>query len=198
MNPIKELIYSSLSKNKESRADLINRLGYKNQGKGLRRLDNFTCRAKANNNFIEKLSVALNLDKSKIDEAINSFRQKSKLAQEKAEQLAFSPHLWIKHEREYPPVGSICLVGLIGIDKFKKILLPENIIMLSWAEQIKEIRYGINLYNSLNKAGNRIFGAVTGYIYRKEYDVSFELDINGSIKQIYSKKQKEPKIYIDI
>ena len=81
----------------------------------------------------------LGIDPSAIQEAFEATlaqqREEEEKAREEYERKTFRPHIWIMHELENPPLGSICIVAFTGIEHWKVITLPEDIASLRWSEQ---------------------------------------------------------------
>ena len=91
----------------------------------------------------------------------------------------FSPHLWLKVERDVP--SQIFIVALVGVPKLLKVELPHLVT-------IDRIRQGIRNHHALlgedEKGSYKVlpcFGRVLGYYYHykkgkcQEYDVCGEL-----------------------
>jgi len=205
MYKISELILRYTSRSKEDKLNIVKKLGYKNLNKGFRRLDNLIQTGQCPDSLRKKLPTALGLEPSVIQKAyeltLNQLaeeEEKARRDRESYERRMFQPHLWIKHEREYPPVGSICIVGFLGIENWKVITLPEDISGLQWSEQLKALREKIREHQSQEYVDTSIFRKVIGYIYRKTYDKSFLFSTNGNFLEIYSPKVRKPEIYLKV
>jgi hypothetical protein len=205
MYKISELILRYTSRSKEDKLNIVKKLGYKNLNKGFRRLDNLIQTGQCPDSLRKKLPTALGLEPSVIQEAyeltlnqLEEEEEKARRDRESYERRMFQPHLWIKHEREYPPVGSICQVALLGIHNFKVITLPEDILGLQWSEQCKTVREKIREHQSQEYVDTGLFRKVIEYIYRKTYDKSFLFSTNGNFLEIYSPKVRKPEIYLKV
>jgi len=205
MYPISKLILRYTSRSKEDKLTIVKKLGYKNLSKGFRRLDHLIQTGQCPDSLRKKLPTALGLDPSVIQKAyeqtLNQLREqeeKARKSREEYERRTFRPHIWVKHELEYPPLGSICIVAFIGIDNWKVITLPEDIAGLRWSEQFKTLREKIREHQSQENVDRSMFRKVIGYIYRKTYDKSFLLSTDGNLLEIYSPKVRKPEIYLEV
>ena len=113
MYKISELILRYTSRSKEDKLNIVKKLGYKNLNKGFRRLDTLIQTGRCPDSLRKKLPTALGLEPSVIQKAyeqtlnqLEEQEEKARRDREEYERRMFQPHLWIKHEREYPPVGS--------------------------------------------------------------------------------------------
>ena len=205
MYKISELILRYTSRSKEDKLNIVKKLGYKNLNKGFRRLDNLIQTGQCPDSLRKKLPTALGLEPSVIQKAyeqtlnqLEEQEEKARRDREEYERRTFRPHIWVKHEREYPPGGSICQVAFLGIHNWKVITLPEDIAGLQWSEQCKTVREKIREHQSQEYVDTSIFRKVIGYIYRKTYDKSFLFSTNGNLLGIYSPKVKKPEIYLEV
>jgi len=108
---------------------------------------------------------------------------------EESERLRnFQPHLWIIHELKKPPLGCICIVGLLGLENWKSIPLPADISNRLWSEQFKVVRDKIMGHQLQENVDRNIFGKVMGYLYRKTYNENFLFAVDGYLKEIFSPK----------
>jgi len=204
MYQISELILRYTSRSKEDKLTIVKKLGYKNLNKGLHRLDHLIQTGQCPDSLRKKLPTALGLDPSVIQRAyeltlnqLEEQEEKARRDRESYERRMFRPHIWVKHELEYPPV-SICIVAFIGIEHWKVINLPEDIAGLRWSEQFKTIREKIIEHQSQEYVDKSMFGKVIGYIYRKTYDKSFLFSANGNLLEIYSPKVRKPEVYLEV
>ncbi len=187
MYKISELILRYTSRSKEDKLNIVKKLGYKNLNKGFRRLDTLIQTGQCPDSLRKKLPTALGLEPSVIQKAyeltlnqLEEEEEKARRDREEYERRTFRPHIWVKHELEYPPLGSICIVGFLGIENWKVITLPEDISGLQWSEQCKTVREKIREHQSQEYVDTGLFRKVIEYIYRKTYDKSFLFSTNGN------------------
>ena len=205
MYQISELILRYTSRSKEDKLNIVKKLGYKNLNRGLRRLDTLIQTGQCPDSLRKKLPTALGLDPLVIQKAyeqtlnqLEEQEEKARRDREEYERRTFRPHIWVKHEREYPPVGSICQVAFLGIHNWKVITLPEDIAGLQWSEQFKALREKIREHQSQENVDTNIFRKVIGYIYRKTYDKSFLFSTNGNFLEVYRPKVRKPEVYLKV
>ena len=205
MYQISELIFRYLSDSKEDKLNIVKKLGYKNLNKGLRRLDKLIQTGECPDSLRKKLPAVLGLDPYAIEQAYELTLSQIEEQEEKAtqniesyERRMFRPHIWVKHELENPPLGTICIAAFIGIEHWKVIALPEYITDLRWSEQFKTLKNKIREHQSLEHVDKSMFGKVIGYIYRKTYDKSFLFSPNGNLLEIYTSKVRKPEVYLKV
>jgi len=205
MYPISALILRYTSRSKKEKLNIVNKLGYKNLNKGLRRLDHLIQTGQCPDSVREKLPSVLGIDTSTIQEAFEATlaqqqdeKEKARRARDDHERKTFRPHLWVIHEREDPPVGSISIVAFIGIDHWKVITLPDDIASLRWSDQCCTIRKEIREHQSQEYVDRSMFGKVTGYLYRKTYEDSFLFNTEGIFIEKYRSHIYKPEIYLKL
>ena len=97
MNELKILLTDYLKTHNLTRNTFIQKLGYTNTTKGLRRLDEFIEHPK-NNAFKVQLCKQLDISIESMDEIIN--KQMDLILKDKIKN--FIPRIWIKWNKEYP------------------------------------------------------------------------------------------------
>jgi len=203
MYPISALILRYTSRSKEEKLNIVKKLGgYKNLNKGLRRLEHLIQTGQCPDSLREKLPSVLGIDPSAIQEAFEATlaqqREEEEKAREEYERKTFRPHIWVKHELENPPLGSICIVAFIGIEHWKVITLPEDIASLRWSEQCWTLREKIREHQSQEYVDRSMFGKVTGYLYRKTYDDSLLFSTDGTLLEMYRPQISKPEVYLKV
>jgi len=200
MYPISALVLRYTTRSKKEKLNIVKNLGYKNLNKGLRRLDHLIQTGQCPYSLREKLPSVLGIDPSAIQEAFEATlaqqreeEEKARRAEEDFERTTFRPHLWVIHELENPPVGSIC-----GIERWKIITLHENISNLRWSDQCITIKEKIIVHQSDVSVDESIFGRVKGYVYRRNYDESYYFSTDGILLGKYRSKINNPEVYIQI
>jgi hypothetical protein len=205
MYKISELVLRYTSRSKEDKLNIVKKLGYKNLNKGFRRLDTLIQTGQCPDSLRKKLPTALGLDPLVIQKAheltlnqLEEEEEKARKGREEYERRTFRPHIWVKHELENPPLGSICIVGFLGIHNWKVITLPEDIAGQQWSEQFKALREKIREHQSQENVDRSMFRKVIGYIYRKTYDKSFLFCTKGNLLEVYSQKIRKPEVYLKV
>jgi hypothetical protein len=205
MYPNSKIILQAINGSKENKLRLVKNLGFKNLNKGIRRLEHLIHTGQCPEPMRGKLPFALGLDLIDIQQAFQAtFNQRreeaedSRRRRDEYERRCFHPHIWIKHELENPPPGSICIVGFVGIEHWKVIQLPEDIGRKPWSEQFRVVRIKIRGHQHREEFNRSIFGGVLGYMYRKTFDDSFLFSIDGLLVEIYSAKVQNPDVNVRV
>ena len=195
MYPISNLILQAINGSKENKLKIVKNLNFTNLSKGLRRLDQLIYTGQCPGSMRDRLPIALGLNPEVIERAFKDTliqqkeeEEESRIRREEQDRFSFRPHIWICHEFEKPPLGSICIVGLIGIEHWKIIQLPDDIERKPWSKQFKLVREKIRENQQSEDVGRGIFGKVFGYLYRKAYVKGFIFSPDGDLLEIYSSK----------
>ena len=91
----------------------------------------------------------------------------------------FSPHLWLKVERDIP--SQIFIVALVGVPKLLNVELP-HLVSVDLIPQIIRDHYG--LLREDEKGSYKVvtcFGRVLGYYYHYEKGKCQEYDVCGAV-----------------
>ena len=191
MYPISNIIFQVINGSKENKLRIVKNLNFKNLSKGLRRLDHLIYTGQCPGSMRDRLSIALGQNPEIIERAFkdtliqqNKEEEESRIRREEQDRISFHPHIWIRHEFEKPPLGSICIVGFVGVEHWKVITLPEDIGLKSWSEQFRVVRGKMREHQRSEFVDRSMFGGVMGYLYRKTYDNSFLFSIDGALVEI--------------
>ena len=186
MYQISKLINQVISGNKQRKREIVLKLGYKNLDKGYRRLYHLIETGECPEPIKKMLPTALVVEPQVVEDAFETTSQQiaeevelARRRQEEYERRTFKPHLWIEHEREYPPPGTIWIVALSGLLSYKFRDLHENINEFEWDERVRLVQERIRRHQEEEGTYNRIFGKVDGYTYRQTYDDSFLFSKDG-------------------
>lgn len=205
MYPISKIILQAIDGCKENKLRIVKNLGFKNLSKGVRRLEHLINTGQCPDSLKDMLPFALELDPVAIHQAFEDTltqqikeEENSRSREVEYERRSFRPHIWIKHELEYPPLGSICIVGFVGIEHWKVIQLPEDIGCKPWSEQFSAVRGKIREHQLREHVDGSMFGRVLGYLYRKAFDSGFLFSIDGALVEIYSPKLINPNVYVSV
>jgi len=158
-----------------SRVEFVNRIGYHNIAKGLRRFDEFIKENNFNKMILDNLHLALDESIEIVDCKFNETKieiQKdidaAKSLQEEFERKSFVPFLYCHTERRVPSPIFVCVV--LGADRIKVQKLPHNYNLLSVNDQEilrKElIAKLIEKYNGIIPT----FGGIICFTLKRKYD----------------------------
>ena len=186
-----------------SRSEIVRKLGYRNTGKGFRRLDEFIRQGEMNSFILENLSRALDespeviLEKLReTEQEIICERNEASAAREKKERGEFTPYLFCRTERRIP--SQIFVFAMLGIERYRKITLGKDFNSLPPQVQGRIIRSSIR--ESLEQHDGQIptLGMITGFVLVRNYDergedhIFFNLagdpvyDIAADFKEIFT------------
>ena len=185
MTTIKKLIEDYLTEHKTKKLELVKMIGYKNSSKGLRNLNNFITHSNCNRFFLEGLSKCMEIDISVFENLIAIEREKTRQQEQKNGQKNFKPHIEVLHEFN-KPTGSITILAMIGVDRFKTVELPHDIIDDSLWEQIETVREVLLEHFNVSKGGAPFFGRISGYRYFYKFEEWIEFSVDGEIKGYFS------------
>lgn len=113
------------------------------------------------------------------------------LREELQRRAAFRPHLWVIHENRVP--SPIFVVAMLGIDRFKRIELPNEIARLTHTGHIMmEIASMLNERLEDPKYLSSPFGKPVQILYRDTYDHSYVYDV--AERRFTDEQHKHPPI----
>jgi len=163
--PFEEFVNSRMTELNLSRKDLVLKIGFKNLGKGYRRVDSFIAGGypfSFENEFAQALGVTLEEmnDVYKEDKAARTVDRKA------YERVRFKPYICAMMERRIPsPIFVGCMT-----DGMRYIRLDNEFLILREEEQMLQIKDLITLHFAKNEGGIPAFGKILHYVYRKDYD----------------------------
>ena len=196
MKSTKQLIENYLSQNKLRKIDLIRRMNYKNEARGLRRLQELTETGKYSKKFIADLAEAMNIEQDVLKSALERDEKRQKELAEAEARRRFRPHIYLLNEKARP--SSLLPLMVLGMDYYKRIDLPEDIEQLPLWEQIEKVKEIFTAY--LREKGNEYspFGKIRGFRYYYQFDEYAEFTIEGEIKGYYSGSSIQGQIITNI
>jgi hypothetical protein len=205
MYPISNIILRAINGSKENKLRMVMNLGFKNLSKGVRRLEHLIHTGWCPEFIKDMLPSALGLEPKTIQRAFEDTHTQHREEEEdyrrrkdEHARTSFRPHIWIKHERENPQLGSVCIVGFAGIQHWKVIPLPDDIGCKPWIEQFRVVREEIGIHRLREGVDRSMFGGVLGYMYRKTYDNSFLFSNDGALVEVYSPKLTNPDVHVRV
>lgn len=197
MYEIGKLLLELIKNNSERKTEIVKKLGYKNMNKGYRRLDKLIHSGECPVELRKKLAAAIGMKPEIVEEAFRVTEIQIQNDNEKKERDNFCPHLYLVHEKKVP--SQITLFALTGgIERWKKIKLPETISELKWDVQMKIVRESIKKHRESNEYQGVLLGKVIRYIYRPVYGEQIVISIEGKILDFNGDKIKEPASSVSI
>ncbi|MGB5446611.1 MAG: hypothetical protein WBM99_14035 [Psychromonas sp.] len=193
MNELKILLANYLKTHNLTRNIFIQKLGYKNTTKGLRRLDAFIEHPK-NNAFKVQLCKQLDISIESMDGIINKHRDL--IIKEKIKN--FTPRIWIKWKKEDPLQ---LMMDDRGLNDIYEIKVPESLLNLPIKQQLQEVfhlykQHQLDFYADkfdfknytellsitdpiLKEGLYNVWSVNDGFIYHKAFNESYEFNRLG-------------------
>ena len=196
MYAIGKLIYQTIDRDKQKKQEVVEKLGYKNISKGLRRLDDLIKSGSCHKEIHDRLPFALGVDAVLVKDAFEETKKQLQAEREECERKHFYPHIWIVHEQTRP--NSITIVGLTGIHNWKEIKLPKNINQKEWSVQEEIVRKNIKESKPKLIYHGSMFGKVTEYIYRQTYEDSILFSAEGEVINMKYGKVNKPLCWVGL
>lgn len=169
-----------------------------NVNKALRRFDALVAGGLHDEDLIDRIRRCEPLGGDAFEEALAETRhqiavdeQERALHEELQRRAAFRPHLWVIHENRVP--SPIFVVAMLGIDRFKRIELPDEIAALTHTGHIMmEIASMLNERLKDPKYLSSPFGKPKQILYRDAYDHSYVYDV--AERRFTDEQHKHPPI----
>jgi len=177
---LSQVISNAMKRKKMDRITLITKMGYRNQNKGLRRLDSMLSKGEFQELFLKECAMVLALN---FDEVFSAVNADDKVRRDKVEQLQrahFKPYIYLKTEQTRP--SSITMFALTGgTMKHKAFYVPENLWLASEDNSFSLIGELIREHFNDSDGIVAFFGKISGYLYCPTYDDSYDFSINGDL-----------------
>lgn len=184
--PIDSLIGRRLADLDLSCVMLVERCGYRNIGKGLRRLKALRAGDVAQaGHLATALPKALEVPAEEVREAIERTTAQLSAAREKAWREAFAPHAIILTERERP--SQITIAVLCGFDRQRRVDFPAGTPVLDY---VRFVRSQIESRLSRYAGEVPLFGKATGFVINYSPDAAVVFDLEGNALQRLESAQK--------
>ena len=165
------------------KAGLVERLGYKNIPKGLRRLEQLKLgNLTFSQQIFSNLPAALDLCDTVVVNAIADTKEQLRQEDEDARRQAFFPHAVVLTERSIP--SQIFFAGLIGASRHRRIgfdLTRAPDTFLSQAMAILKLK--LNQFHG----GIPFFGKATGLVINYTFERKAEFNLDGKLLKISPK-----------
>lgn len=187
MYEISRLINHAIGGDRDRKRDIVRGLGFENDViEGYNRLENLFRTGRCNEKIGKRLPKTLNLMPKLIKEALDeTARQLEKQKEislqrrEEYERNTFRPYLWINHTFSKPKDRS--LVDYVGLEQWKVIDLPKDIIKMGLDDQVETIHRIIIDHQRETGGYDDMFGRITDYIFCRSYDESYLISAEGEL-----------------
>ena len=193
MNELNKLLTDYLKLHKLTRSTFIQKLGYKNIAKGLRRLDTFI-ENPYNNVLKAQLCKQLDIPIESMDKIIN--KQMDIINKDNVK--TFTPCIRIKWEKEYP---LLLMMDDRDLNDIYEITIPDSLLNLPFKQQLEEVfhlykQHQLDFYadkfdfqnyaelvsitdSILKKDLYKVYPVNDGFTYDKAFNESYEFNRLG-------------------
>ena len=190
MNPVADLIKKAIKEKNVKRSELATAVGYKNVTKGLRRIDALMRRGGGNRKLLGRIVAILEIDQRAMDAALVVVKNARKAEwtamkarEEEYARQTFRPHVSIRHACSRP--RSIAAVGWTGSRPYKYIEVPPEVTVRFLREQIEAVSAIVRNHYESKKGECYMFGKITGYVYRYDFDHGIEFSVDGKVTNLH-------------
>lgn len=190
-NPLARLINARLSTLGISRPDLMHRLGYANQVRGLRRFDDFLATGQITTHLLNGLPDVLGLDAAEVEAEAATRRQQIADAEEAIARERFHPHILVL--TELPPGIHFPAFAQMFTWGQKVVGLPEEFSRISSAQQVNQAARIVRRHFGENGGELcAVWGTITGYRLQCSFDPAVVLNTDGTMREGFNRDPKPP------
>lgn len=192
--PIRSLVETRCKELGLSPAAFVGRLGYRNEAKGLRRLDQILAGDfKTLGAVIEHLPEALEVQVEVVKQTVDDTKRQLHEAKEQESRAAFKPHAIIITERSVP--SPIFVAAVLGVDRLLRIDFDLSKDPSTFVSQTLS---GLN--QKLQRWGTSIpaFGKPTGFVINYTHDRHARFDIDGKLVELKGQHQQLGEVTLAI
>lgn len=187
MYEISRLINQVIGENRSRKRAVVKGLGFEDDLiEGYNRLENLFRTGTCNEKIRRKLPKTLNLMPKRVKEALEEtareVEKQKEISLRRREEYArrtFRPYLWINHLFSKPKDKA--LVDHIGLEHWKMIDLPKDIIEAGLNDQVERIHRIIIDHQRESGGYDDMFGRIIDYIFCRSYDESYLFTVKGEL-----------------
>lgn len=193
MYPIQKLITDRMQELGINRRDVATRMTYGKRSKAFAKFDHCMRTGFDPGPFFhDQLASVLQINVEVVREAFKQTWAAIIVELAVKERAVFTPHLWIDPENRFP--SSILTVACLGVDRFRKTLLPEDIGERPFDEQKAFVTNAVQQDYKRRHGSTGLFGKILGYQYRITYDERWRVSVDGEfIEHIHGPQQLAPR-----
>lgn len=194
--PLARLINDRLSDLGTSRVELVQRLGFVNRSKGLRRLDVFIATGQHTSHRLKGLADVLGLNTTQVDAIAASTRQQIADAEEAAARERFRPHILVLTERQD---GKRVPFFVQAFFCGKKVMgLPDGFDSWSSSKQVSQAARIVRRQFVESGGEQGIWGTIKGYRLQRTFDHAVVLNTDGTIREGFNRDGELPLTMLTI
>jgi hypothetical protein len=180
--PLGRYIQCKIEERGMTKTEVIDRCGWQNAKKGLRRLDKMIRGTVLNMNLLTKLVGILDLDKDEVNRHLRLTSAILRMGQEKDERskrVNWVPFVHVLAELSRPT--SITIVAFCGGDPSRYVEVPTPVTLLPYEQQIAEVGKLLREHHVDHKGRTHFFGKIVGFVYHFTYDYGIEFSVAGEV-----------------
>jgi len=194
--PLAKLVNDRLSELGISLTDLVQRVGFANQAKGLRRFDEFMATGQVTTHLLKGLPDLLGLDAAQVEGAAAATRQQIADREEATARERFHPHILVLAKREdgnhIPAFMQAWFWG-------NKVMgLPDGFDSWASSKQVGEAARIVCRHFVESGGEQDIWGTITGYRLQRTFDHAVVLNTDGTIREGFNRDGEPPATILTI
>ncbi len=175
MYTIQNYVMNMMKEKNMSKIMFLSLLGYKNIAKGIRRFDAFIKGDMSIKHIIENIHKGLGIEKCEVDKLLKQTEKdiEKHIAEETEKQRSiereyFKSYLFVKTDRKIP--SPIFAYVMMGIERLRRVSLPENFSLMSEIEKSIVIRQRIDNAVKAHEGTIPTMGLIKYFILHEVYD----------------------------
>ena len=181
--PISRLIARIITDSGLCRSEFVHAIGYKNDAKGLRRLDEWLENGSGDKGCLQRIIDTFHPDPAELENALIETERIHQREHDEAmreieerERRRFKPFVWV-----HTVDGAHSFLRAVAERQVKVLRLPEAFKDLSEPARLEAVQHRVREH--YQKTGGKYigFGEILRYRYATDFDHSIVLDINGNV-----------------
>ena len=194
--PLSDLINARLSELSISHTELVQRLGFANQSKGLRRFDQFMTTGRRPSHLLKTLPEVLGLDTAQVEAAAAATRQQIADADEAAARERFHSHIVVLTGRQDGKHIPAFVQAFMWGNKVMG--LPNDFDGMTSSQQVRQAARVVRKHFRESGGELAAWGVITGYRLQLTYVHAVLLNVNGTLREGFNRDQEPPAPEIQI
>ncbi len=188
--PLSDFVNSRLSALGIESIHLVERMGFVNQAKGLRRLDQYLATGQETSHLLKNLPDVLGLDTVQVQAAAAATRKQIADKEEAAARERFHPHIEVLAKRE-DGVGMPFFIQAI-LWREKVLGLPDEFDGMTSALQVRQAARIVRRHFGENQGKLGTWGNISGYRLQRTFDHAVLLNTDGTVREGFNREPEPP------
>ncbi len=203
MNPLAHLILDSLAARGWRKADLVTAMGYRDLGRGLRRLDACLRGEEVAEEVLRRVQQALSIPEARWTQVLGETRSQQQETERQrrqealaARQARFRPYIYVLTSESRPV--NITAAAVIG-PRLRFLYLEDELLRLPRPARIARVADRVQDHFRANLGKCLLFGDIVGYRFQIAYDEVLVLDVTGSVREVRTETAgEEPEACLQV